>query len=102
MLGLMHFSIIWFNTKGYLFFFFSMKFYREENLPRELKLGGDYFTLTYKNKPVTDFEASTVLLQLFLWWKDIPITIKINVRKVSNGHLFWQSSNWQSGLNRMH
>ena len=59
-----------------------MKFYREENLPRKLKLGGDYFTLTHKNKPVTDFEASTVLLQLFLWWKDIPITIKINVRKL--------------------
>lgn len=75
-----------------------MKFYREENLPRKLKLGGDYFTLTHKNKPVTDFEASTILLQLFLWWKDIPITIKINVRKVSNGHLFWQSSKRQSGL----
>ena len=64
----MHFSIIWFNTKGYLFFF-PIKFYKVENIPRELKLGGDYFTLTHKNKPVTDFEASTVLLQVFLWWK---------------------------------
>ena len=99
LLGLMHFSIIWFNTKGYLFFF-PMKFYKEENLPRELKLG-DYFTLTHKDKPVTDFEASTVLLQVFLWWKDISITIKIKVRKVSSGHLFWQSSNRQSGLNRV-
>lgn len=31
--------------------------------------------------------------------ENISITIKIKVRKVSNGHLFWQSSNQQSGLN---
>lgn len=54
--------------------------------------------MTHKNKPVTDFEASTILLQLFLWWKDIPITIKINVRKSLQWASFLAIFKRQSGL----
>lgn len=43
-----------------------MDFYREKNLPRELKLERDFFTLTHKSKPMTDLKASTLLLQFTL------------------------------------